>query len=80
MICNELTVIANSSWGLCEPPAGPGKSPGWDPRGNPLEAPGISDFLVTENGLKYQKFLQFAVLQKRPKLPFQCNVSFLSIL
>ena len=49
-------------------------------RGNPLEALGISYFLVTENGLKYQNILQFTVLQKRPKLHFQCNVSFLSIL
>ena len=32
-----------------------------------LEAPGISHFLVAENGLKYQKILQFTVLQKRPK-------------
>ena len=44
----------------------------------PLEAPGISHFLVAENGLKYQKILQFTVLQKRPKLHFQCNVLFLS--
>ena len=43
-----------------------------------LEAPGISHFLVAENGLKYQKILQFTVLQKRPKLHFQCNVSILS--
>ena len=67
------TVIANSGWGRCEPPSGS--------RGaKHLEAPGISHFLVAENGLKYQKILQFTVLQKRPKLHFQCNVSFLSIL
>ena len=46
----------------------------------PLEASGILHFLVAENGLKYQKILQFTVLQKRPKLHFECNVSFLSIL
>ena len=61
-------------WG----PAGPGQSPGGGPRAKPLEAHGISHFLVAENGLKYQKILQFTVLQKRPKLHFQCNVSFLS--
>ena len=63
------TVIANSSWGRCEPPSGS--------RGL---APGILHFLVADSGLKYQKILQFTVLQKRPKLHFQCNVSFLSIL
>ena len=62
------------------PPAGPGQSPGGGPGGKALEAPGISHFLAAENGLKYHKILQFTVLQKRPKLHFQCNVSFLSIL
>ena len=57
---------------------GPGQSPGGVQGEKPLEAPGISHFLVAENGLKYQKILQFTVLQKRPKLRFQCNVSFLS--
>ena len=59
------------------PPAGPGQSPGGSPGGaKPLEAPEISHFLAAENGLKYRKILQFTVLQKRPKLHFQCNVSF----
>ena len=43
----------------------------------PLEAPGISDFLVAEYGLKYQKIVQFTVLQKRPNIafPVQCVIS-----
>ena len=59
------------------PPVGPGQSPGGGPGDKPLEAPGISHFLVAENGLKYQKILQFTVLQKRPKLHFamQCVIS-----
>ena len=62
------------------PSAGPGQSPDGVQGAKPLEAPGISHFLVAENGLNYQKILQFTVLQKRPKLHFQCNVSFLSVL
>ena len=61
-------------------PVGPGQSPGGDQGAKPLEGPGISHFLVAENGLKYQKILQLTVLQKIPKLHFQRNVSFLSIL
>ena len=59
------------------PQAGAGLCPGGGPGTKLLEAPGISHFLVAENGLKYQKILQFTVLQKRPKLHFQCNMSFL---
>ena len=56
------------------PPAGPGQSPGGVQGAKPLESSGMSHVLVAENGLKYQKILQFTVLQKRPKLHFQCNV------
>ena len=40
--------------------------------------PSSSHFLVAENDLKYQKILQFTVLQKRQKLHFQYNMSFFS--
>ena len=82
-ICNDqrsLLIPVGGMGGAVSPLAGPGQSPGGCPGAKPLEAPGISHFLVAENGLKYQKILQFTVLQKRPKLHFQCNVSFLSIL
>ena len=55
-------------------PAVPRQSPGGGPGGKASGAPGISHFLVAENGLKYQKILQFIVLQNRPKLHSQCNV------
>ena len=77
------TVIANSSWGtlgVVRSQRVQGRALVGVQGAKPLEAPGISHFLVAENGLKYKKILQFTVLQKRPKLHFQCSVSFLSIL
>ena len=61
-------------------PVGPGQSPGGSQVGKAHKLLVFLIFLAAENGLKHQKILQFIVLQKRPKLHFQCNVPFLSIL